>query len=146
MPSKAFWARNPNIEILGNPDAAFALPIFSLRIRDRREGGHLHQQLFTRMLSDLYGIQARGGCACAGPYAHRLIGIDRATSGLLRQAILDGDESRKPGWTRLNLSALLDDAKADRIIEAVDTLARDPYPMADRYLCDRHTARFRASG
>ncbi len=137
------WARNPNIEILGNPDAAIALPIFSLRIRDRREGGHLHQQLFTRMLSDLYGIQARGGCACAGPYAHRLIGIDRPTSGLLRQAILDGDESRKPGWTRLNLSALLDDAKADRIIEAVDTLARDPYPIADRYGCDRNSARFR---
>lgn len=137
------WSANPNIEVLGNPAAARRLPIFSFRVRDARTGGHIHQQLFTRMLSDCHGVQARGGCACAGPYAHRLLGIDAAHSAVLRAAILAGDEMDKPGWTRLNLSALADDAKADLIIGAVDRLARDPYPMIEAYACDPATARFK---
>jgi selenocysteine lyase/cysteine desulfurase len=136
------WRDNPNIEIMGLADAQ-ALPIFSFRVRDAARGGYLHHQLFTRLLSDGYGIQARGGCACAGPYAHRLLGISPAESDAIRAAILRGEEMEKPGWTRLNLSALMDDAKADLVIAAVDCLARAPYPMADAYCCDAATARFR---
>ena len=138
----AVWQANPNIDLMGNIDAQ-ALPIFSFRVRDAARGGYLHHQLFTRLLSDAYGIQARGGCACAGPYAHRLLGIGAAESEAIRAAILRGEEMEKPGWTRLNLSALMDDAKADRVIAAVDTLARAPYPMADAYRCEVATARFR---
>src|SRR5690606_9931947 len=138
------WQRNPMIEIVGNPGARNVLPIFSLRIRDGERGGHIHQQLVTRMLSDLYGIQARGGCACAGPYAHRLLGIGRDESEALRQAILSGNEMLKPGWTRLNFSALMTDEKADFIIGAIDALARAPHPLCDHYSCDSATARFRA--
>lgn len=136
------WRDNPNIVLMGNADAQ-ALPIFSFRVRDAVKGGYLHHQLFTRLLSDVYGIQARGGCACAGPYAHRLLGISAAESDAIRAAILRGEEMEKPGWTRLNLSVLMDDAKADRVIAAVDTLARNPYPMADAYCCEAATARFR---
>lgn len=136
------WRENPNIEILGNPDARHSLPIFSMQIRDSRHGGFIHQQLFTRLLSDCYGIQARGGCACAGPYAHRLLGIDQQHSESIRAAILSGGEFEKPGWTRLNFSCLLSNEKADRIIDAVDSLARNPYPMVDAYRCDDATARF----
>ena len=135
----AAWAGNPAIEVLGKPGAD-RLPIFSLRIRDPRGGGWLHPQLVTRMLSDGWGIQARGGCACAGPYGHRLMGIDQAHSDQLRRAILAGDETVKPGWTRLNLSAFLTEAKADFIIGAVDSLARAPYPLADAYVIDPTTA------
>jgi selenocysteine lyase/cysteine desulfurase len=142
----AVWSRNPAIEIMGNPNAARCLPIFALRIRDMRSGGMIHHQLFTRMLSDWHGIQARGGCACAGPYAHRLLGIGREESEALRGAILAGDEMQKPGWTRLNLSALCDDAKAGAIIGAVDALAADPHPIARRYRFDAGTARFEVSG
>jgi selenocysteine lyase/cysteine desulfurase len=140
----AAWSRNPRIEILGNAAAARQLPIFSLRVRDALTGDMIHQQLFTRMLSDCHGIQARGGCACAGPYAHRLLGIDRPESEALQAAILAGEELRKPGWTRLNFSALLDDAKANFIIEAVDRLAADPYPMIGTYRADPATARYSA--
>ncbi|WP_050524702.1 aminotransferase class V-fold PLP-dependent enzyme [Pseudorhodobacter wandonensis] len=136
------WRDNPNIVLMGNMDAQ-ALPIFSFRVRDSAKGGYLHHQLFTRLLSDVYGIQARGGCACAGPYAHRLLGIGSAESDAIRAAILRGEEMEKPGWTRLNLSVLMDDAKADRVIAAVDALARNPYPMADAYCCETATARFR---
>ena len=136
------WRGNPNIVLMGNMEAQ-ALPIFSFRVRDAARGGFLHHQLFTRLLSDVYGIQARGGCACAGPYAHRLLGIEAAESDAIRAAILRGEEMEKPGWTRLNLSALMEDAKADRVIAAVDALARAPYPMADAYCYEAATARFR---
>lgn len=70
----AAWKAIPQLELLGlqEPDR---LPIFSFRIRNGK-GGYVHQQLVTRMLSDRFGIQARGGCACAGPYVHRLLSID----------------------------------------------------------------------
>lgn len=138
------WQDNPAIEVMGNRDARHVLPVFSIRVRDLERGGYVHQQLVTRMLSDAYGIQARGGCACAGPYAHRLLGIGQRESEDLRSRILSGEELKKPGWTRLNFSVLLTDEKADRIIAAVDDLARNPYPLADRYTCDETTARFRA--
>ncbi|WP_028913736.1 aminotransferase class V-fold PLP-dependent enzyme [Pseudorhodobacter ferrugineus] len=140
--ARAVWQGNSNIQLMGNMDAQ-ALPIFSFRVRDAAKGGYLHHQLFTRLLSDAHGIQARGGCACAGPYAHRLLGIGAAESEGLRAAILRGEEMEKPGWTRLNLSVLMDDAKVDLVIAAVDGLARNPYPMADVYCCEAATARFR---
>ncbi|WP_269582814.1 aminotransferase class V-fold PLP-dependent enzyme [Roseibium sp. Sym1] len=138
------WQDNPAIEILGNANARHVLPVFSFRIRDLVRGGYIHQQLVTRMLSDLYGIQARGGCACAGPYAHRLLQISREESETLRRGILSGEELKKPGWTRLNFSVLMSMEKADRVIAAVEDLAMNPYPVADYYDCDRSTARFRA--
>ena len=57
-----------------------------------------------------------------------------------------GEETEKPGWTRLNFSVLMDNAKADAIIAAIDGLARDPMPTAALYVCDGATARFSAQG
>ncbi len=135
----------PRLELLGGPPVtqgrAHRLPIFSFRVRDGA-GGHVHQQLFTRMLSDAHGIQARGGCACAGPYAHRLLGIGRAGSDALRDAIRAGRETEKPGWVRLNLSYLMDDATADFVIRAVVDLSERAPELAARYDRDAATARF----
>ncbi len=140
----AVWRDNPAIEILGNDKARHVLPVFSFRVKDLERGGYVHQQLVTRMLSDIYGIQARGGCACAGPYAHRLLDIGPEQSEALRAGILSGEELKKPGWTRLNFSVLMTVDKADRIIAAVEDLALHPYPAADYYACDETTARFKA--
>jgi selenocysteine lyase/cysteine desulfurase len=102
----------------------------------------VHHQFFTRLLSDVYGVQARGGCACAGPYAHRLLGLDAAQSDKMFAAIARGEELEKPGWVRLNLSALLMDTKADAIIEAVDKLALDAVKYQSDYWGDPATAQF----
>ena len=95
------------------------------------------------MLSDIHGVQARGGCACAGPYAHRLLGIGEAQSADLLEAIRSGREIEKPGWVRLNLSYLMSDAKADCLIRAVDELAANAAAHAANYSFDPATARFR---
>src|SRR5690606_17605187 len=86
---------------------------------------------------------ARGGCACAGPYAHRLLGIDRERSASLSEAIRAGKEIEKPGWVRPNLSYLLSEEKAGYIVGVVDRLAREADLYADAYRFDPATARFR---
>ncbi len=136
----AAWKDVPRLEVLGLPDAG-RLPIFSFRVRDG-SGGYVHQQLVTRMLSDRFGIQARGGCACAGPYVHRLLAIDARQSQEIRQAILAGDELRKPGFTRLNFCVLLPDEKVQFIIDSVARLAADAPAYAADYDCDPSRAIF----
>ncbi|HZD71486.1 MAG TPA: aminotransferase class V-fold PLP-dependent enzyme, partial [Actinomycetes bacterium] len=69
----ASWSTNPNIELLGNLDAE-RLSIVSFVVR--HGGRYLHHNLVVAILNDLFGIQSRGGCSCAGPYGHRLLGID----------------------------------------------------------------------
>lgn len=136
------WTHVPNLHLLGQNRQAHALPIFSFQVRDGK-GGLVHHQLFTRMLSDLFGVQARGGCACAGPYAHRLLGIDTEASCRLIDRLNDGEELDKPGWVRLNLSYLHSDEQADRIIGSVAWLAERAASLAGLYTADRQTARFR---
>lgn len=137
------WRDVPEIELLGQRPDAHALPIFSFRIRSA-EGGLVHHQLFTRMLSDHYGIQARGGCACAGSYAHRLLGIDEEQSLALLARLEAGLETDKPGWVRLSLNYLHSDAQVDTIISAVAELARSATTLAGHYTGDTATARFKA--
>jgi selenocysteine lyase/cysteine desulfurase len=134
------WDKVPELEILAC-DKRGRLPIFSFRVKDPA-GGYIHQQLVTRMLSDHYGIQARGGCACAGPYAHRLLDIDQETSEALRGAIAAGREIEKPGWCRLNLGYLCDDATVGYIIDSVAELATRATELQPLYACDPATARF----
>ena len=136
----AAWSGVGQLELLGSLEAQ-KLPIFSFRVRDGR-GGHVHQQLVTRMLSDRFGIQARGGCACAGPYVHRLLGIGQVELESMRQAILAGDEIAKPGFTRLNFSVLLSDEKVDFILDSVARLAADAAAYTGRYDCDGSRAIF----
>ncbi len=134
------WRVAPGIDLLGPPGLA-RLPVASFRLCDG-QGGYIHQQLVTRMLSDLYGIQARGGCACAGPYVHRLLSIDPEQSGRLRAAILGGDEMAKPGFTRLNLSVLMSDEKVDHVLQSVIELARCARGLVQHYCCDPQHAVF----
>ncbi|MCB0908951.1 MAG: aminotransferase class V-fold PLP-dependent enzyme, partial [Nocardioidaceae bacterium] len=93
------WADHPAIEILGNPDTE-RLSIVSFVIR-RPGGNFLHHNFVVALLNDLFGIQSRGGCSCAGPYGHRLLGIDLATSHEFEREISAGCEGIKPGWVRV---------------------------------------------
>ncbi|MEZ5921352.1 MAG: aminotransferase class V-fold PLP-dependent enzyme [Parvularculaceae bacterium] len=134
------WKAEPLLEILGNCEAR-RLPVFSVRVRDGK-GGYVHHLLFTRMLSDYYGVQARGGCVCAGPYGHRLLGIDDAESQRLLKLIEAGYEDEKPGWVRVNFSWLMTDEDAEFLINAVAELAHRAPELAERYDNNPATARF----
>ncbi len=114
------WGNNPQMRLLG-VEHPHRLPIFSFLVVDKA-GVAVNAQVFTRMLSDIYGIQARGGCACAGPYGHRLLGVDHDASDALRCEVLAGNSDVKPGWVRLNFSYLMSDDTARYIIDSVNDL------------------------
>jgi selenocysteine lyase/cysteine desulfurase len=116
------WSANPNIEILGNPDPERRIGIVSFNLRDPR-GRYLHPKLVTVLLNDLFGIQSRAGCSCAGPYGHRLLGIDRPTSELYRDWVRKGFQGIKPGWCRVGFHYSMDDLDAGFIVDAVEFLA-----------------------
>ncbi len=136
----AVWSKNPNIRLLGT-DKSNRLPIFSFAVRDNNDG-YVHHQLFTRLLSDVTGIQARGGCVCAGPYGHLLLNVGQERSEQIQNAILAGKEIEKPGWVRLNFSYLMDDDTVERIIKGVDELSRNVSQYVEYYRADEATAEF----
>lgn len=120
----ARWADNDRVEILGHPDPARRVAIVSFNLKT--DGGmYLHPKFVTTLLNDLFGIQSRAGCSCAGPYGHRLLGIDDATSQRFRECILDGTAGIKPGWCRVGFHYVMDDAEADYVIDAISFIARD---------------------
>ena len=134
------WKKNNNLEIFKS-DISNALPIISFRVK-HESGGYIHHQLFTRLLSDIEGVQARGGCACAGPYAHRLLGLRQKQSFEIENLIKNGQEIEKPGWIRLNFSALMTDSKVDRLINSVDRLASTASKYVSFYEVNEANAQF----
>ena len=127
------------VQVLGNRTAP-RLPIFSIRLRMGQD--YLNPQLAARMLSDHFGIQARGGCACAGPYGHRLLGVDATQSSALRAEILSGNEAAKPGFLRFNLSVLMDEGEVAYILQSLSRLSQDAAAYAESYAWDADSALF----
>ncbi len=124
------WKTNPSIDILGNPDAE-RLSIVSFVIRT--EDKVLHHNYVVALLNDLFGIQARGGCSCAGPYGHRLLGIDLETSRRFEDVIATGCEVLKPGWVRLNFNYFISESEFDYIVEAVHMIGSDGWRLLPLY-------------
>ncbi|WP_419909524.1 aminotransferase class V-fold PLP-dependent enzyme [Hoeflea sp.] len=134
------WRKCDRIILLGHQTAP-RLPIVSFLIRDAN-GDIAHHRLVTRLLSDVYGIQAREGCSCAGPYGHRLLDVDHNLSETIRGHIRAGNVLEKPGWTRLNFCHLLDDQTADYIIASVAELSQTLDRWSPHYRADPATANF----
>jgi hypothetical protein len=75
------------------------------------------------LLNDLFGIQTRAGCSCAGPYGHRLLAIDTPRAMRYRAHILGGEAGIKPGWCRVSLHYVMDDLEMDYLLDAIDFVA-----------------------
>ncbi|MEU5536573.1 aminotransferase class V-fold PLP-dependent enzyme [Streptomyces sp. NPDC020362] len=134
------WAANPRMEILGNRHAR-RLSIVSFRIR--HDGGtHLHHNYVVALLNDLFGIQARGGCSCAGPYGHRLLAIDTATSHALLDEVARGCDGIKLGWIRVNFNYFISDTVRDYLVDAVDLIAAHGHRLLSDYRFDPSTGQW----
>ena len=131
------WAAEPAIEILGNLDAP-RLSIVSFVVR-APSGHYLHHNFVVALLNDLFGIQSRGGCSCAGPYGHRLLGIDLERSHEFEREITGGCEGIKPGWVRVNFNYFLSETVCDYIVSAVQMIARDGWRLLSDYCFDPAT-------
>jgi len=75
--------------------------------------------LVVSLLSDLFGIQVRGGCSCAGPYAHQLLSIDTALSERIARAIREAGSEARPGWVRLSLNEGMSDQVVDYVLSSI---------------------------
>jgi len=134
------WSANPSIEILGNLQAE-RLSIVSFVVRSPR-GAYLHHNFVVAVLNDLFGIQSRGGCSCAGPYGHRLLGIDIERSHEFEREIARGCEGIKPGWIRVNFNYFISEPVFAYIVQAVDLLARYGWRLLPAYRFDPASGRW----
>ena len=132
------WLSNPRIEILGNPDPDRRISIISFNLKDHRNK-YLHPKFVTTLLNDLFGIQSRAGCSCAGPYGHRLLDIDFEKSEQYRKWIGKGFSGIKPGWCRISLHYVMDDIEVDFILKAIEFVADQGYRFLPLYNFDVHT-------
>lgn len=133
------WEKNPHIQLLGNRDA-WRLSIVSFVVK--HGGKYLHHNYVASLLNDLFGIQARAGCSCAGPYGHRLLGIDLDRSREFEREILRGCEGIKPGWVRVNFNYFITERGFEFILDAVDLVAEHGWKLLPDYNFDPHTGRF----
>jgi selenocysteine lyase/cysteine desulfurase len=136
----AAWQQEPNIEILGNVDAE-RLSIVSFVIHGS-SGRYLHHNYVVALLNDLFGIQSRGGCSCAGPYGHQLLGIDVERSHEFEREISRGCEGIKPGWVRINFNYFISERVFQYVVEAVRLVARDGWRLLEDYRFDPDSGRW----
>jgi selenocysteine lyase/cysteine desulfurase len=134
------WSQNPNIQLLGSLGAD-RLSIVSFMIRSGERT--LHHNYVVALLNDLFGIQARGGCSCAGPYGHRLLHIDAETSKRFEQVIHSGCEVVKPGWVRVNFNYFISEEEFGFILAAVNLIADKGWRLLADYTFDPATAVWR---
>ncbi|MFW6302669.1 MAG: aminotransferase class V-fold PLP-dependent enzyme [Bacteroidales bacterium] len=125
----------PDLHILAD-NITDRLGIISFYIED------IHYNLLVRLLNDRYGVQVRGGCACAGTYGHYLLDVSWEQSHRITQMINSGDLSQKPGWVRLSLHPAMTNAELQLIIKALQSIREHHADWAQDYWYDKYSNEF----
>ena len=139
----AQWKLNKNIEVLGDSSQE-GLSIFSLRIK--HEEADLHYGFVVALLNDLFGIQARGGCSCAGPYGHELLGMDLNYSRKLEKELNKGHMVMRPGWVRLNFNYFINEETFDYLLNAIEYVSELGWKLLPFYEIDSDSGTWRYQG
>ena len=84
-----------------------------------------HFNLVVKLLNDKFGIQTRGGCSCAGTYGHFLLNVDQETSNRIKDEILQGCNTQKPGWVRLSVHPTITDKEVTFICNSLKELTKN---------------------
>jgi hypothetical protein len=95
------------------------------------------------LINDLFGVQSRGGCSCAGPYGHRLLGIDIERSHEFEREISHGCEGIKPGWVRINFNYFVSETVLEYVVAAVQLVAEHGWRLLPDYTFDPATGLWR---
>ncbi|MBT4289511.1 MAG: aminotransferase class V-fold PLP-dependent enzyme [Deltaproteobacteria bacterium] len=139
--SKIFFKQmqeEDNFEMIGNIPFKDRIPIISFNIKHHNK--ILHPKFVTKLLNDLFGIQSRAGCSCAGPYGHYLMGIDNEKSEMYRNLIAKGLSGLKPGWVRINLHYTFSVDDLNFLIAAIKFIAKYGYLFLKKYNFNMKTA------
>lgn len=128
---------NKNVRILGSLELdRLSFLSFHIGYGDKI----LHHNFVVAILNDLFGIQSRGGCSCAGPYGHDLLNIDHEKSDTYVEAIgQKGLEGYKPGWVRLNFNYFIPKSEFNFILNAIEWVAANGWKLLPLYNFDVHS-------
>jgi selenocysteine lyase/cysteine desulfurase len=126
----------PDLHLLAHNNRE-RLGIISFYMKD------IHFNLVVKLLNDKFGIQVRGGCACAGTYGHYLLDVSYEKSHLITSLISSGDLSQKPGWIRLSLHPTMTDTELMYILDSINEVRKNFRKWQKDYIYNRHTNEFR---
>lgn len=82
-----------------------------------------HHNIIVKLLNDKFGVQTRGGCACAGTYGHYLLHVEKQESERILQQIHEGNLYVRPGWIRMSIHPTMTNAELDQILSAIEQVA-----------------------
>jgi len=135
------------------------LPILSFMVSHPQTGRYLHHNFVASVLNDVYGIQARGGCACAGPYAMDLLGLSETNASALHLALAEppfdrhalrrraeegwDTEPLRPGFVRLNLPITACEEAVEFVLEAVRQVCASAWTLLPQYRLSASTGEWR---
>lgn len=140
-------AQNRNLLLLGHNQHNFSeqsgsgssssrnrLPIFSFLVK-LEDKYVLHYNYVSTLLNDLFGIQSRGGCACAGPYSLRLLGISHDMAKRIEHVLLldDDYEFLRPGFTRINFNYFFNEETTQYVMDAINWVADHGWKLMPYY-------------
>ena len=130
-------SKHPKIEILGPKDPENRISIVSFMVKhgDKK----LHPKFITKILNDLFGIQSRAGCMCAGPYGHLLLKIGEERSQKFRCVTQQGKLGIKPGWCRVNFHYLFTEEEFQFVCQSIEFIADYGYLFLKHYSFDINT-------
>ncbi|ETN76473.1 aminotransferase, class V [Necator americanus] len=150
-----------NVVLLGSSTVKNRLSVFSFLVKDVPSGLFFHHNYIAALLNDLFGIQSRAGCMCAGPYAQYLMGIDEQLAMEYLEALRESEgldrthlrrigeysphEVLRPGFTRVSIPYFwtneqvsyhskntADPVPSDRLIAEGHRLADENLEMLER--------------
>jgi len=103
----------------------------------------IHYNMVVKILNDRFGIQVRGGCACAGTYGHYLLDVSYEHSKEITDQISTGDLSQKPGWIRLSLHPTMTNDELYKFINATKQIQENIDIWSKDYIYNKYTNEFR---
>ena len=127
--------------LLGNNHHA-KVGIYSFLIRARGSDGgwkFLNPPFVVSLLNDLFGVQTRSGCLCAGMYGQKVLGIDLRLSREFKEALFDGNEVLRVGFVRVTLGFFLDTEELDYILSAIEFVAEYGWMFLPHYQFEAET-------
>ena len=131
------FSKLPNLEILGpnDPENRISIVSFIIKHGDKK----LHPKFVTKLLNDLFGIQSRAGCMCAGPYGHLLLQISEEVSQQFRKITQQGNLGIKPGWCRVNFHYLFSEVEFQFVCQSIEFIVDYGYLFLKDYSFNLNT-------
>jgi len=127
------FGKYPNVYVLGSLEAS-RLGFLAFNIR--HNGRFLHHNFVVALLNDLFGIQSRGGCSCAGPYGQELLQLSEKTAQAYMDELSKGNAGSKPGWVRLSFNYFIPKEEFNYIIKAIVWISENGWKLLNLYFFD----------